>query len=57
MGARPLQRVIDNEIKKELSRELLFGNLRNGGVLNIDCSEGSDNLELECIGDTVLVEI
>jgi len=35
MGARPLARVIDNEIKKPLSREILFGKLSNGGVINL----------------------
>lgn len=32
MGARPLGRVIDNEIKKPLSRALIFGNLKHGGT-------------------------
>jgi ATP-dependent Clp protease ATP-binding subunit ClpA len=31
MGARPLQRVIDNHIKKPLAREMLFGKLKQGG--------------------------
>jgi len=36
MGARPLQRVIDEKIKKPLSREILFGKLANGGVVELD---------------------
>lgn len=36
MGARPLQRVIDKEIKTPLSKVLLFGDLKNGGTLTID---------------------
>jgi ATP-dependent Clp protease ATP-binding subunit ClpA len=32
MGARPLTRVIDEHIKKPLSREMLFGSLKNGGT-------------------------
>ena len=36
MGARPLQRVIDNEIKRPLSREMLFGSLKEGGSITID---------------------
>lgn len=36
MGARPLQRVIDKDIKTPLSRVLLFGELKNGGDLTID---------------------
>jgi len=35
MGARPLQRVIDKEIKRPLAKELLFGNLKGGGILHI----------------------
>jgi ATP-dependent Clp protease ATP-binding subunit ClpA len=39
MGARPLQRVIDKEIKRPLSRLMLFGELKNGGGLVIDVNE------------------
>jgi len=35
MGARPLQRVIDKDIKRPLSREMLFGDLKNGGNVTI----------------------
>lgn len=35
MGARPLQRVIDKEIKRPLSRMMLFGELKDGGSLVI----------------------
>jgi ATP-dependent Clp protease ATP-binding subunit ClpA len=56
MGARPLARVIDNEIKRHLSRELLFGNLKTGGTVNITLTEESNSLELECVGEA-LVEL
>ena len=36
MGARPMQRYIDKHIKRPLSKLLLFGDLRNGGSLQID---------------------
>jgi ATP-dependent Clp protease ATP-binding subunit ClpA len=36
MGARPLARAIDDLIKKPLSKEILFGRLVNGGVVEID---------------------
>jgi ATP-dependent Clp protease ATP-binding subunit ClpA len=42
MGARPLQRTIDEMIKKPLSREILFGKLINGGVVEV----GVDNDKL-----------
>ena len=49
MGARPLQRVIDNEIKKPLSKLMLFGNLRNGGSVIIDYRDAE--LKLDCVTD------
>jgi ATP-dependent Clp protease ATP-binding subunit ClpA len=35
MGARPLARTIDEFIKKPLSKEILFGKLVNGGIVEI----------------------
>ena len=35
MGARPLHRVIDKEIKRPLARMMLFGELKDGGTVNI----------------------
>lgn len=35
-GARPLARLLQNQIKNPLSDELLFGCLRNGGTVSID---------------------
>jgi ATP-dependent Clp protease ATP-binding subunit ClpA len=35
MGARPLQRVIDKEIKRDLAKLMLFGDLKNGGWVTI----------------------
>ena len=39
LGARPLQRVIDDEIKKPLSRMILFGELNEGGMVEVTLSE------------------
>ena len=39
MGARPLARIIDQEIKKPLSHEILFGKLEKGGVVEVDVDE------------------
>ena len=36
MGARPLARIIDNEIKSPLSRRVLFGDLVDGGRVTVD---------------------
>jgi ATP-dependent Clp protease ATP-binding subunit ClpA len=35
-GARPLARVIENDIVEPLSDELLFGSLKNGGSVKVD---------------------
>jgi ATP-dependent Clp protease ATP-binding subunit ClpA len=45
-GARPLQRVIDKEIKRPLSRQILFGDLKNGGTININFVDNSLKLEV-----------
>jgi ATP-dependent Clp protease ATP-binding subunit ClpA len=47
MGARPLQRTIDNLIKKPLSKEILFGKLVNGGAVEIDTE--NETLKLNVI--------
>ena len=39
MGARPLQRVIDKEIKRPLAKMMLFGELKGGGSLTIDSKD------------------
>ena len=38
LGARPLQRVIDEEIKKPLSKMILFGELTEGGMVEVNLS-------------------
>ena len=38
MGARPLQRVIDEDIKKPLSKMILFGELTEGGMVEVGLS-------------------
>ncbi|TGM11332.1 ATP-dependent Clp protease ATP-binding subunit ClpA [Leptospira selangorensis] len=35
-GARPVQRWIDSNISKKLSEEILFGELKNGGDVNLE---------------------
>jgi ATP-dependent Clp protease ATP-binding subunit ClpA len=47
MGARPLQRVIDQDIKRPLSKQMLFGELKNGGKVTVDFRDGE--LVLDCV--------
>ena len=49
MGARPLARVIAENIKKPLSREMLFGKLRHGGAVMITAKDGK--LEFEYLSN------
>lgn len=51
MGARPLQRTIDEMIKKPLSKEILFGKLVNGGIVEVT----AENKELKISYPEVLV--
>ena len=39
MGARPLSRLIDDEIKKPLSKMILFGDLKEGGRVEVDIEQ------------------
>jgi ATP-dependent Clp protease ATP-binding subunit ClpA len=36
MGARPMGRLVTNELKKPLAKELLYGQLKNGGRVIVD---------------------
>jgi ATP-dependent Clp protease ATP-binding subunit ClpA len=47
MGARPLQRVIDKDIKRPLSRQMLFGPLKNGGTVVIDIANDLIDLRIK----------
>jgi ATP-dependent Clp protease ATP-binding subunit ClpA len=39
-GARPLARLIEEEIKRPLGEELLFGRLEHGGIVEVDAGAG-----------------
>ena len=43
MGARPLKRLFEDKIKKPLSREILFGKLKHGGIVTV--SQQGNKLE------------
>ncbi|HEX2593048.1 MAG TPA: ATP-dependent Clp protease ATP-binding subunit ClpA [Rhizomicrobium sp.] len=50
-GARPLARVIQDNIKKPLADEILFGKLKNGGTVRILLDREKDQLAFEFIVD------
>jgi len=48
MGARPMKRVIQEQIKRVLADDLLFGDLADGGEVTVDApEEGSEKLALK----------
>jgi ATP-dependent Clp protease ATP-binding subunit ClpA len=55
-GARPLGRVIQEEIKKPLAEELLFGRLSKGGIVRVSHKEGEDKLTFEFEGPIAATE-
>ncbi|HIE87719.1 MAG TPA: ATP-dependent Clp protease ATP-binding subunit ClpA [Pseudomonadales bacterium] len=48
MGARPMQRLIQNRIKKDLAEDILFGKLSSGGgVVHVTVEDGDLSLVIE----------
>jgi ATP-dependent Clp protease ATP-binding subunit ClpA len=47
MGARPLGRVIQEQIKKPLAEELLFGKLAKGGFVKVGVKDGKLVLDIQ----------
>lgn len=51
MGARPLLRIIQENIKKPLAEEILFGKLRHGGTVRVAVEKNnSKKLDLQIVG-------
>jgi len=46
-GARPMARLIQQEVKRALADEILFGRLKDGGKATIDLNDAGDGLEFE----------
>lgn len=46
MGARPLHRAIEELIKKPLSKEILFGKLTNGGIVEVTATDNELKLNI-----------
>ena len=47
MGARPMQRLIQDTIRRALADELLFGRLIDGGRLEVDMKVTTDEKGVE----------
>jgi len=58
MGARPLGRIIQENIKKPLAEEILFGKLRKGGIVRVSVGtkpDGKQGIVLEVLPENVPV--
>ena len=49
MGARPMARLVQEQIKRPLAEELLFGKLAAGGTVKIGVTEDGKSLKLDTI--------
>jgi ATP-dependent Clp protease ATP-binding subunit ClpA len=47
MGARPMARVIQDELKKPLANEILFGELVDGGTVKVSVKDKKINFDYE----------
>ena len=56
LGARPLQRVIDDEIKKPLSKMMLFGELTAGGMVEVGIKDKKLTVSFKAKKDPKVVE-
>jgi len=54
MGARPMARVIQEQVKRPLAEKLLFGELTNGGHVKVVVTDGE--LALDVVPDTKKLE-
>jgi ATP-dependent Clp protease ATP-binding subunit ClpA len=48
MGARPMARLIQEQIKRPLAEELLFGVLAEGGQVRVSVAADGQSLALQC---------
>ncbi|MBX9457320.1 MAG: ATP-dependent Clp protease ATP-binding subunit ClpA [Rhizobium sp.] len=59
MGARPLGRIIQENIKKPLAEEILFGKLKKGGIVRVSVGtkpDGKHGILLEALPENVPVK-
>ncbi len=52
MGARPMKRIIQDHIKRPLADELLFGDLAEGGEVEVSVRDDGSGLDLVCRSST-----
>jgi ATP-dependent Clp protease ATP-binding subunit ClpA len=53
MGARPMNRLIQEKLKKPLAEKILFGDLEGGGEVDVCLNEAKDGIELHLVEEVV----
>lgn len=53
MGARPMNRLIQEKLKKPLAEKILFGDLEGGGEVDVCLSDEKDGVELHLVEEVV----
>ena len=56
MGARPMARVIQENLKKPLANEILFGSLVNGGSVSVTLDKLAGKLNYEFVSQEKLAK-
>jgi ATP-dependent Clp protease ATP-binding subunit ClpA len=51
-GARPMARLVDQQLKKALAESLLFGELRAGGLARFELNDAKDGLRFQAFPQT-----
>ena len=46
MGARPMQRLIQEKIKRQLAEDLLFGDLASGGTVRVSIEDNDLSINI-----------
>lgn len=53
MGARPMNRLIQDKLKKPLAEKILFGELEDGGDVSVDINALTNDIELAVVEEVV----
>ncbi len=56
MGARPMARVIQEQLKKPLANEILFGRLVSGGDVSVDLQDGALSFDYHTAEEAALAD-
>jgi ATP-dependent Clp protease ATP-binding subunit ClpA len=53
MGARPMNRLIHEKLKKPLAEKILFGDLEGGGEVEVCLDDNKETIEFHLVEEVV----